>query len=153
MATRKNNSVTPTTDREIVATRVLSKKMLWAGRIMSTLPVLMLLMSAVMKFMKPASVVEGFAHLGFPESLALGLGILEIACTVVYVIPRTAVLGAILLTGYLGGATVTHLRVGDPFFMPVIIGMLVWGGLFLRDVQLRALIPLRRKLTSDEAEL
>ena len=126
-------------------TAPVSKKMLWAGRIMSALPVLMLLMSAVMKFMKPASVVEGFAHLGFPESLALGLGILEIACTVVYVIPRTAVLGAILLTGYLGGATVTHLRVGDPFFMPVILGMLVWGGLFLRDARLRALIPLRRE--------
>ena len=123
----------------------VSKKMLWAGRIMSALPVLMLLMSALMKFMKPASVVEGFAHLGLPESLALGLGILEIACTVMYVIPRTAVLGAILLTGYLGGATVTHLRVGDPFFMPVIVGVLVWGGLFLRDARLWALIPLRRE--------
>jgi len=126
-------------------TAPVSKKMLWAGRIMSALPVLMLLMSALMKFMKPASVVEGFAHLGLPESLALGLGILEIACTVMYVIPRTAVLGAILLTGYLGGATVTHLRVGDPFFMPVIVGVLVWGGLFLRDARLWALIPLRRE--------
>jgi len=126
-------------------TATVSKKMLWAGRIMSALPVLMLLMSAVMKFMKPASVVEGFAHLGLPESLALGLGILELACTVVYLIPRTSVLGAILLTGYLGGATATHLRVGDPFFMPVILGMLVWGGLFLRDARLWALIPLRRE--------
>ena len=122
----------------------VSKKMLWAGRIMSALPVLMLLMSAVMKFIKPAPVVEGFAHLGLPESLALGLGILEIACTVVYVIPRTSILGAILLTGYLGGATVTHLRVGDPFFAPVIVGVLVWGGLFLREPRLRPLIPLRR---------
>jgi len=127
------------------STAPVSKKMLWAGRIMSTLPVLMLLISAVMKFMKPASVVEGFAHLGLPESLALGLGILEIACTVVYVIPRTAILGAILLTGYLGGATVTHLRVGDPFFAPVIVGVFVWGGIFLRDARLRALIPLRRE--------
>jgi hypothetical protein len=118
--------------------------MLWAGRIISALPVLMLLFSAVMKLVKPASVVEGFAHLGLPESLALGLAILEITCTVVYVIPRTAVLGAILLTGYLGGATVTHLRVGDPFFAPVVCGVLVWGGLFLRDERLRALIPLRR---------
>ena len=121
-----------------------SRKMLWAGYIISTLPVVVLLMSATMKFMKPASVVEGFAHLGLPESLALGLGILELACLVVYVIPRTSILGAILLTGYLGGATVTHLRVGDPFFAPVIVGMLVWAGLFLREPRLRALMPLRR---------
>ena len=77
----------------------ISKKALWAGRIMSALPVLMLLFSAVMKFMKPPAVVEGFVHLGYPESLALPLGILEIACTVIYLIPRTSVLGAILLTG------------------------------------------------------
>jgi DoxX-like family len=123
----------------------VSQKMRWAGLIMSMLPVLMLLMSAAMKFMKPAPVVEGFAHLGFPENLALGLGILELACTIVYLIPQTSVLGAILVTGYLGGATVTHLRVGDPFFMPVILGVLVWGGLFLREPRLRALIPLRRE--------
>ena len=121
----------------------VSKKMLWAGRIMSTLPALVLLMSAVMKFLKPAPVVEGFTHLGVPESLALGLGILELACTIVYVIPQTSVLGAILLTGYLGGATLTNLRVGDPFFAPIVLGVLVWGGLFLRDQRLRALIPLR----------
>jgi hypothetical protein len=124
---------------------LVSKKMLWAGRIMSALPVLMLLFSAAMKFVKPASVVEGFAHLGYPERLALGLGILELACTVIYVIPRTAVLGAILLTGYLGGAIATHLRIREPFFMPIILGVLVWGGLFLRDPWVRALIPLRRR--------
>jgi hypothetical protein len=83
--------------------------------------------------------------LDFPKSLAVGLGILELACAVVYVIPQTSVLGAILLTGYLGGATVTHLRVGDPFFMPVILGMLVWGGLYLCNPRLRALIPLHRQ--------
>ena len=110
---------------------------------MSALPVLLLLSSAVMKFLKPASVVEGFAHLGYPESLALALGILELACTVVYVIPRTSVLGAILLTGYLGGATATHVRIGEPFFATVVVGVLVWGGLFLRDPRVRALIPLR----------
>lgn len=120
-----------------------SKKMLWAGRIMSVLPVLMLLFSGVMKLMKPAPVVEGFAHLGYPASLALGLGIIELTCAVVYVIPRTSVLGAILLTGYLGGATATHLRIGEPFFMPIILGMLVWGGLYLRDDRLRSLLPLR----------
>jgi hypothetical protein len=112
---------------------------------MSALPALLLLMSAVMKFINPPPVVEGFAHLGLPESLALGLGILELVCTVVYLIPQTSVLGAILLTGYLGGATVTQLRVGDPFLMPVVIGALIWGGLFLRDTRLRELIPLRRQ--------
>ena len=106
--------------------------------------VLMLLMSATMKFLKPPMVLQSFTHLGLPENLALGLGVLEMACTVVYVIPRTSVLGAILLTGYLGGATLTHLRVGDPFITPVLLGVVVWGGLFLRDPRLRALIPLRR---------
>ena len=111
---------------------------------MSAVPVLMLLMSAVMKFAKPAPVVEGFAHLGLPESLSLGLGIIELACTVVYMIPRTAVLGAILLTGYLGGATATNLRVGDPFFAPIVLGVLVWGGLFLGAPRLRLLLPFSR---------
>ena len=120
-----------------------SKKMLWTGRVLSALPVVMLLMSAVMKFAKPAQVVQGFEHLGLPLTLALGLGVLELACTVLYIIPSTAVLGAILLTGYLGGAVVTHLRVGDPFIGPIIFGVLVWAGLFLRERRLRALIPFR----------
>ena len=124
----------------------VSKKALWGGRLLSALPLLMLLPSAAMKFLKPPEVIEGFVRLGYPESLALGLGILELACTAVYLIPRTSVLGAILLTGYLGGATATHVRVGDPFSMfiiPVILGVMVWGGLYLRDPRLRALIPLR----------
>lgn len=76
-------------------------------------------------------------------NVAFGLGILEVACVVVYLIPRTAVLGAILLTGYLGGAVATHLRVGDPCFGPILLGVVLWGGLFLRDPRLRTLIPLR----------
>ncbi len=124
-------------------TAPLSKKMLWAGRIMSTLPVLLLLFSGVLKLWKPAPVVQGFAHFGYPESLALSLGILELACTVIYVIPRTSVLGAILMTGYLGGATASNVRVGDSFIIPVGLGVLAWGGLFLREERLRALIPLR----------
>ena len=124
-------------------TAPVSKKMLWAGRVVSALPVLTLLMSGVMKLVKPAAVVEEFIRLGYDESHVLGLGILEIACTIVYVIPRTAVLGAILLTGYLGGAVATHVRIGDPFFPPIIIGVLVWGGLYLRDTRLRALVPFR----------
>ncbi len=120
-----------------------SKKMLWAGWGMSALPVLLMLFSGVMKLMKPAPVAEGFVNLGYPESLALGIGIAELACIALYVIPRTSVLGAILLTGYLGGATASHVRIGEPFVMAVLLGVLIWGGLYLRDDRLRALIPLR----------
>ena len=123
----------------------VSKKMLWAGRIASAVPILMLLFSGIMKMVKPALVVEEFARLGYSESAALGIGVLELGCTAVYLIPRTSVLGAILLTGYLGGATATHVRIGDPFFGPVVVGALVWLGLFLRDERLRELIPLRSR--------
>jgi DoxX-like family len=122
----------------------VSKAKLWTGRILSALPVLLLLFSGVTKVMKAASVVQGFAHLGFPESVVPGIGILEIACVVVYLIPATDVLGAILLAGYMGGATATSVRIGDPmFFAPAIMGVLFWAGLFLRENRLRALIPLR----------
>lgn len=124
-------------------TNPISKKALWAGYIISALPVLMLVVSGVMKLVKSAPVVEGFVRFGYPESLALGIGLVELACVAIYVIPRTSVLGAILLTGYLGGATATHLRIGDPFFAPIVLGVLVWGGLFFRDARLRALLPLR----------
>jgi DoxX-like family len=124
----------------------LSKKMLWAGYVLSALPVLALLLSGIMKLAKPDSVVEGFVHLGYAESQALGIGIVELLSTVMYVIPRTSVLGAILLTGYLGGATATHVRVGEPFYMAIVLGILVWGGLYLRDERLRALLPVRSSL-------
>ena len=110
---------------------------------MSILPALLLVMSGVMKLVKPPAIVDGFAHLGLPINLALGLGIVELGCTIVYLIPGTSVLGAILLTGYLGGATCTTLRVGDSFIPSVVLGVLVWGGLYLRDPRVRALIPLR----------
>ena len=126
----------------------VSKKALWTGYILSALPVLLFVFSAVTKLMKSPQMVEGFVKMGFPERLILGIGILELACTILYVIPQTAVLGAILLTGYLGGAIVTTLRVGEPVFMPIIIGVSVWGGLYLRDTRLRALIPLRRPATA-----
>ena len=122
----------------------ISKKMVWAGRIVSAIPVLMLTFSAVVKLIKPADVLTEFARLGYPESVVIGIGILELLCTVVYVIPRTSILGAILLTGYLGGATATHVRIGDPFIYPVIFGVMVWAGLYLRDAQVRSLIPLRK---------
>jgi len=125
-----------------------SKGRLWTGRIASTVAVLFLLLDGTLHVTVPAPVVEAFARLGYPVSLALGIGILEIVCTVVYAIPRTSILGAILLTGYLGGATASQVRVGSSLFaealFPVYIGVLVWGGLFLREDQLRVLVPLRR---------
>jgi hypothetical protein len=127
-------------------TAPVSKKGLWAGRIISALPALFLLLDGIMKLVKPAPVVEATVRLGYPESVILGLGIVLIACTVLYVIPKTSILGAILLTGYLGGAVATHVRVGEgpfPVLFPVILGVLIWLGLYLRDERLRSLIPLR----------
>jgi hypothetical protein len=123
----------------------VSKTTLWISRVMSALPVLLVLFGSVMKLMKTAAVVEGFVRAGVPERLMIPVGIIELVCVIVYVIPQTAVLGAILMTGLLGGATITTLRVGDPTYpMPVVLGMLAWGGLFLRDTRLRDLIPLRK---------
>lgn len=122
----------------------MSKKTLWAGRVLSALPALFLLVDATMKLVKPAPVVEATAELGYPESVILPLGIVLLVCTVLYLIPRTSVLGAILLTGYLGGAVATHVRVGGgafPVVFPVILGTLLWGGLYLRDERLRSLVP------------
>jgi len=128
-------------------TAPVSKKILWTGRIMSALVVLFLLMDGVMKLVNPAPVVEGMTKLGYPLSLTSVIGIVLLVCVAVFAIPRTSVLGAILLTGYLGGAVASQLRVGLPWFSnvlaPVYIGVLIWGGLFLRDRRLRALIPVR----------
>jgi hypothetical protein len=125
------------------AAQTVSKKSLWAGRIISALVVLFLLFDAVAKLMKITPVLEAFTRLGFSTGLAVPIGVLLLVCTIVYVIPPTSILGAILLTAYLGGATVTHLRAGQPFYFPVVFGVLVWGGLYLREDRLRALIPLR----------
>ena len=123
----------------------VSKTAIWLGWILGILPALMLFLSAGMKLAKPASVAEGFEHLGYPEHLALVLGIVEAGCTLVYLIPRTAVLGAILLTGYLGGAIATHVRLLEmQFLAPLVLGVLIWAGLFLRDSRVRELIPIRR---------
>ena len=122
----------------------ISKAMLWTGRVISALPVLLLVFSAIMKLAKPPTVVVGFAKFGYPEHLIVPLGIVELICTAIYLIPRTSILGAILLAGYLGGATATLVRVSDPtFVLPVITGVLVWIGLYLRDRRVRALVPLR----------
>jgi hypothetical protein len=127
-------------------TAPVSKITVWTGRILSAIPSLFLLLDGVMKLVKPAPVVEATVGLGYSEGVILPLGVVLLVCTVVYIIPRTSILGAILLTGYLGGAVATHVRVGTdlfPVFFPVMIGVLLWGGLALRDARLRALIPLR----------
>ena len=111
-----------------------NKTRLWAGRILSALPALFLLIDGIMKLVKPAIVVETTVKLGYPESVISGIGIVLLACTILYLIPRTAVLGAILLTGYLGGAVATHVRVGEevfPVIFPVILGALLLGGLYV----------------------
>lgn len=124
------------------------KKMLWTGRILSDLSALFLIFDGVMKLVKPKSVVEATSRLGFPEGALTGIGLVLLAGTILYLIPRAAVLGAILLTGYLGGAVATQVRAGSGVFetlFPAIVGALVWGGLLLQDGSLRALIPLRRR--------
>ena len=131
-----------------IQTTTVSKGALWGGRIMSWLPALFLVVDGVMKLFKPAPVVEATVKLGYPENVILPLGIVLTICTVLYLIPRTAVLGAILLTGYLGGAVATHVRVGEgafPVSLPIIFGVLLWGGLYLRDNRIRRLIPLSQE--------
>ena len=116
----------------------------WSGRILSVLVSLLFLMSATMKFLGGPDLKKGMDHMGFSESLAVPLGILEITCVVIYAIPKTSILGAILLTGYLGGAICTHLRVGDDYVVHIILGIIVWLGVYLREERLRLLIPIRR---------
>jgi hypothetical protein len=132
---RSNASTSPT---------AASKKARVIGWILGILPSLLLLMSAVMKFTQNKQVTEGFSHLGWPTGSAVTLGIVELVCTLLYLAPQTAALGAILLTGYLGGAVASTARVGDAFIPAVLMGVLLWGGLFLRDPRLRQLIPFRR---------
>ena len=121
-----------------------SKKMLWGGYALSVLPALLLCFSAFMKLSKNPEAVQGFKDFGYQDSAVIGIGVVELVCTVLYLIPRTAVLGAILLTGYMGGAIATHMRVGEPFIVQFMVGVILWGGLYLRDERLRALLPLRR---------
>lgn len=126
-----------------ISNEQVSTKVYWLGWIVSGLPILMLVFSAITKFLKPEFAIEGFTKLGWDAKLAFALGIVELSCTVIYLIPPTAVLGAILLTGYLGGAVATHVRIGDAFFMPIVLGILIWGGLWLRDLRIRALLPFK----------
>ena len=121
-----------------------SKKMMWTGRGISALVAVLMLFAAIVKLLQLDSVIQGFAQAGFAARLVPTVGVIELACTVVYLIPRTRFLGAILMTGLLGGAVATNVRVGDPTWIaPAVLGVLVWAGLFLRDGCLRALVPAR----------
>ena len=120
-----------------------TKGMIWTGRVISGLLALFLLFDAAMKIVKAAPVLEASAKLGWPENVAVGIGIALLGSTVLYLIPQTSILGAILLTGYLGGATATHVRVGQPFYFPIVFGVLVWLGIYLREARVRALVPIR----------
>ena len=126
----------------------ISNKALWAGRVLSGLVVAFLLLDGAIKLIPLDIVVQTSQELGIPVHLARTLGVLTLAGTILYAIPRTSVLGAILLTGYLGGAIYTHMRAGSPLlthtFFGVYLGVLIWGGLWLRDDRVRALIPFAR---------
>lgn len=125
-----------------------SRKVIWIARVISILVSLVFIFSAVMKFMGGPEVAQGMAHLGLGERMVIPLAILELACVVVYLIPPTAVLGAVLLTGYLGGAILTHWRVGDPFYAPIVLGLLIWLGIYLREDRLKPVLPIRRSEAS-----
>lgn len=122
------------------------KAMRWEGWILSVLPAPLLVMGAVMSFLMPPDVEKNMQAMGWPASVAPIIGMLNLGSLVLYLIPRTAVLGAILLTGYLGGAVATHLRVGETgmSFVPVAFGVVIWLGLYLRDARIRELLPLRK---------
>jgi len=122
----------------------VSKKMLWTGRVISALPAILFIVGGLFAIINPASMAQGMEHLGYPAHLARTIGALEIICGVLYLIPRTAVLGAILLTGYLGGATASHVRIGEPPIMPLVVAAFVWLGIYLREHRLHAITPLRK---------
>jgi DoxX-like family len=149
MATETNASTDPATEVPVQRQEAgPAKGRLWTGRVLSTLVILFLLFDAGGKLMMPPSVVEAFQRLGFPTSLGPGLGIVMVVTIAVYAIPRTAVFGAVLLTGFLGGAVAIQLRAGSPLFetiFPVMFGVLVWAGILLRECRLREIFPLIRR--------
>ena len=123
-------------------------KTIWIGRVLSALAVLFLLFDSVVKLLQLPVAMDGTTQLGYPGSVVFGIGLVELVCLVLYVIPQTSVFGAILFTGYLGGAIATHVRIGSPLFthilFPIYVALLIWGGLYARDERLRSLIPIRR---------
>jgi uncharacterized membrane protein YphA (DoxX/SURF4 family) len=121
----------------------VSKTTLWISRVLSALVAALLVMSAAMKIFPPANFAEGMAHLGWPMEKRIFLAVIELSCVALYLIPRTAVLGAILVAAYMGGATATHVRVDDPYWTQPLVGVVAWLALWLREPRLRALLPLR----------
>jgi hypothetical protein len=123
-------------------------KTIWVGRILSALAILFLSFDTIVKVLRLPVAIEGTTQLGYPESTVFVIGIIQLVCLVLYVIPQTSVFGAILFTGYLGGAIATHLRIGSPLFthilFPIYVALLIWGGLYAREPRLRAMVPVRR---------
>ena len=146
MSTQIASLDNPAAARAMDSPQIASSTMrLRASWIMGGLPALFLLLDASMKLVKPAAVVEGSLKVGFPESTLVGIGIALLLSTLLYLVPRTAVFGAILLTGYLGGAVATNVRVVGPVFnivFPIVLATLLWGGLWLRDRRLQDLLPI-----------
>jgi len=123
-------------------------KTIWVGRILSALAILFLSFDTIVKVLRLPVAIEGTTQLGNPESTVFVIGVIQLVCLVLYVIPQTSVFGAILFTGYLGGAIATHLRIGSPLFthilFPIYVALLIWGGLYAREPRLRAMVPIRR---------
>jgi uncharacterized membrane protein YphA (DoxX/SURF4 family) len=120
------------------------KALTWVGWVITVLVALLMTASGTMKLRNPPQLAEQFVDkFGYPEDVTLYIGIVELSCAALYLIPPTAILGAVLLTGYLGGAIATHVRVHDSFIPPAVIGVFVWIALFLRDPRVRALLPIR----------
>ena len=123
-------------------------KTIWIGRILSALAILFLSFDTIIKVLRLPVAIEGTTQLGYPESTVFIIGLIQLACLVLYVVPQTSVFGAILFTGYLGGAIATHLRIGSPLFthilFPIYVAVLIWGGLYARGPRLRAMVPIRR---------
>lgn len=126
----------------------ISRKRLWSGRALTGLAGAFCLLDGAMKLAKPAFVVEATKQLGYPESTIVGIGVTLLACTLLYLLPRTSILGAVLLTGYLGGAVATNVRAEQPLFnivFPIVFGCMAWGGLWLREARLHQLLPMKHK--------
>lgn len=123
-------------------------KTIWIGRVLSALAILFLLFDAVVKLLQLPVAIDGTTQLGYPAGVVFGIGVIEIVCLALYTVPQTSVIGAILFTGYLGGAIATHVRIGSPLFthvlFPIYVAVLIWGGLYAREDRLRSLIPIRR---------
>ena len=135
-------------DQPTTNTQIISKSKLWTGRIFSSLVVLFLSFDIVIHLLKPQPVIDSFNQLGLPLNLSIPIAIIALFCVILYAIPKTSILGAILLTGYLGGAVLTNLRAGTSLFgnvlFPVYFGFFVWGGLYLRDQSLQKLVPFKK---------